>query len=269
VPPPLILLPPSEGKACGGDGPPWARGTMRLGSLDRHRRIVLDALARLAREHRRDPVPVLSKLLGVKGSALAEAVEADRCVRRSPTMPAIERYTGVLYGALDHRTLPATSRRRLADQVLIASGAFGLVAPTDPIPDYKLKMGASLPGVGKLSTAWRPHVDAALAPLAEDRTVWNLLPNEHAAAWSGSDRVATQISVRFADEVERGGRRQLVAVAHWNKLLKGALVRHVLATQLDEPDGLVAFEHPLGYRYAPELTEVDGRHVAVTLVARR
>jgi cytoplasmic iron level regulating protein YaaA (DUF328/UPF0246 family) len=242
---------------------------MRLESLDRQRRVVLDALARHVREHRRDPEPVLSKLLGVKGVALADAIDADRAVRRSPTMPAIERYTGVLYGALDHRTLPARSSRRLADQVLIASGAFGLVAPTDPIPDYKLKMGATLPGVGKLSTAWRPHVDAALAPLVEGRTVWNLLPNEHAAAWSGSGATAVEISVRFVDNVERGGRRQLVAVAHWNKLLKGALVRHVLATQLDEPDGLARFEHPLGYRYAADLTEVEGRQVSVTLVARR
>jgi cytoplasmic iron level regulating protein YaaA (DUF328/UPF0246 family) len=242
---------------------------MRIGSLDRQRRVVLDALARHAREHRREPEPNLSKLLGVKGAALADAIEADRAVRRSPTTPAIERYTGVLYGALDHRTLPAASRRRLADQVLIASGAFGLVAPLDPIPDYKLKMGASLPGVGKLSTAWRPHVDAALAPLVDGRTVWNLLPNEHAAAWSGSDRASAQISVRFVDDVERDGRRELVAVAHWNKLLKGALVRHVLATQLDEPDGLAGFEHPLGYRYAPRLTEVDGHRIAVTLVARR
>ena len=265
---PLILLPPSEGKAPGGDGPPWSAGTMRLASLDRQRRKVLDALARHAREHRRQPEPVLAKLLGVKGEALTAAVEADRSVRRSPTMPAIERYTGVLYDELDHASLPARSRRRLADQVLIASGAFGFVAPLDPIPDYKLKMGASLPGIGKLSTAWRPHLDAALAPLVAGRTVWNLLPNEHAAAWSGSDELAAEVVVRFADEVVRDGRTELAAVAHWNKLLKGALVRHVLATQLDEPAGLAAFEHPLGYRYVPELDEVDGLRTTATMVRR-
>ena len=37
---------------------------------------------------------------------------------------AIERYTGVLYDALDHRSLPARSAQRLADQVLVASGVF-------------------------------------------------------------------------------------------------------------------------------------------------
>jgi cytoplasmic iron level regulating protein YaaA (DUF328/UPF0246 family) len=242
---------------------------MRVGALDRPRAKVLDALARHVREHRRDPDAVLGKLLGVKGVALAAAVEADRAVRRSATMPAIERYTGVLYDALDHGSLPATSRRRLAEQVLIVSGVFGLVAPPDPIPDYKLKMGVALPGIGRLATFWRPHVDRALAPLVDGRAVWNLLPNEHAAAWSGSNGAACEISVRFADDVVRGGRHELTYVAHWNKLLKGALVRHVLATQLDDPAGLAAFEHPEGYRYDPSLTEQEGSRVAVTLVARR
>jgi hypothetical protein len=74
--------------------------------------------------------------------------------------------------------------------------------------------------------------------------------------------------VRFAETVVRGGRRELVTVAHWNKLLKGALVRHVLATQLREVDGLAEFDHPLGYVFDPELTEVadDGVRVTATLV---
>ena len=42
-----------------------------------------------------------SKLLGVKGDALAAATAANRALADAPTMPAIERYSGVLYGALD------------------------------------------------------------------------------------------------------------------------------------------------------------------------
>ena len=34
APPTLILVPPSEGKAPGGDGPPWAGGTMALAGAD-------------------------------------------------------------------------------------------------------------------------------------------------------------------------------------------------------------------------------------------
>jgi cytoplasmic iron level regulating protein YaaA (DUF328/UPF0246 family) len=186
-------------------------------------------------------------------------------------MPAIDRYSGVLYGALDQRSMSARDRRRLSEQVLIFSGLFGLVAPQDPIPLYKLKMGASLEGPGKLSTFWRPLLDEHLGVATARRTVWNLLPHEHAAAWSGPVEGAgtREIVVRFLDDVERGGERRLVTVSHWNKLLKGALVRHVIAHQLSDPEGLAEFRHPEGYRFRPGLTEISGHRTTVSLVARR
>jgi len=281
----MILLPPSEGKAIGGSGPAWpaatigassAAGSMVAGDLDARRLQVAAALGRAMKRSK----AARGKLLGVKGEALTAATATNLEVLTGPTRPAIERYTGVLYGALDAASLPAAHRRRLATQVRILSGLWGVVGPADPIPDYKLKMGASLAPLGKLSTWWRPMVTAVLAPEVAGRVVWNLLPNEHAAAWAPapvaggdpSDGAArTVISVRFLDQVVRAGRVELVAVSHWNKLLKGALVRHVLATQLAEPAGLADFTHSLGYRYVPDLTvsHDDGIGVTVSLVKPR
>ena len=51
-------------------------------------------------------------------------------------MPAMERYTGVLYQELAWSTLPAAARRRGETQVRTVSGLWGLVAPSDPIPPY-------------------------------------------------------------------------------------------------------------------------------------
>jgi uncharacterized protein len=272
--PVLILVPPSEGKATGGDGAFWAAGTSRFDALDRPRRAVMAALRKGLAE---DP----AALLGVKGDALTAAVRSDRAVRRSPTMPAIARFTGVLYDALDASSLSALARRRLDERVVILSGLFGALGPADPIPDHKLKMSASLPGVGKLSTFWRPHLDAALAPELVGATVWDLLPNEHAAALAGGRSAASpggtaprRIVVRFLDEVERDGQRRLVTVSHWNKLLKGALVRHLLTTDADDTAALATFTHPQGYEYRPELTVVDrsvdaGLVETVSLVAVR
>lgn len=45
---PLILLPPSEGKASGGTGAPWAPGTMEI-DLDDRRSDVTAALTRAMR----------------------------------------------------------------------------------------------------------------------------------------------------------------------------------------------------------------------------
>ena len=149
--PTRILLPPSEGKADGGDGPPWEPGSLALPDLDRARARVLRALGR--------------------GGP-----------RRDPTMPAIERYTGVLYRELDAASLPATARRRLHRSTLIVSGLWGAVAPADPVPAYRLKMSASVAPLGKLSTWWRPQLTDALGPWTKGAVVWDLLPNEHAAA---------------------------------------------------------------------------------------
>ncbi len=272
--PPLILLPPSEGKAEGGAGPAWMTGTLVFPELDDRRARVMAALARAMAA----PAGRRSSLLGVKGDALAAATEHDLAAASAPTVAAIERYTGVLYQALDAPGLPAALRRRLDTQGRIFSGLWGIVAPGDPIPDYKLKMGSTLPRLSRpsrrLSAWWRPALTAALAPEVADRVVWDLLPGEHRAAWApcvtpgDPDAARLIISVRFCDQVVRDGRTQLVTVSHWNKLLKGALVRHVLAHQLTDIEGLVEFDHPLGYRFAPDLTEAldDGLRVVVSFV---
>jgi cytoplasmic iron level regulating protein YaaA (DUF328/UPF0246 family) len=247
---PLILLPPSEGKAAGGDGPPWAPGTMDL-DLDGRRLEVLGALARAMR----GGAPARGKLLGVKGVALAAATEANRTARTAATLPAIERYTGVLYDALDHRSLTAAQRRRLRGSVLILSGLWGAVAPDDPIPDYKLKMGASLPRLGKLSSWWRDDLSAAIAERAQGRSIWNLLPNEHAAAWVAPEGLA-QYSATF---LERRVDGSLAPVSHRNKFLKGVLVRFLLAHPAAGPDDLAGWQHPAGFRYDPaRLAETRG-----------
>jgi len=269
--PPLILLPPSEAKASGGNGPAWTPGVMVAPELDVRRARVVAALVRAMTAS----APRRGALLGVKGQALAAATAANLAVSTSATVAAIDRYTGVLYDALDAGSLPARSRRRLVDQVRIFSGLWGIVAPADPIPDYKLKMGATVPRLSRpatrLATWWRPAITAALAPEVAGRVVWDLLPGEHRAAWApartGPEAPQAILSVRFFDQVVRAGQPELVIVSHWNKLLKGALVRFILAGQLAGAEGLAAFEHPLGYRYDPDLTESSPEgHQVVALV---
>lgn len=213
-PQPLILLPPSEGKAPGGDAPPWRAGTMADDALDRHR-----------------------------AEVVAAAVDQGAVQRRAATRPAIERYTGVLYKELAWTSLPAAARRRGQGQVRIVSGLWGLVAPGDPIPSYRMKMSASCGSLGRLSSWWKPRLAPVLAARTAGALVWDLLPNEHAAAmdWSAT-APAHRVTVRFVDAEGR-------TVSHWNKLLKGALVRWLLCEQPREPGALAAFEHPLGYRF--------------------
>ena len=271
APAPVVLLPPSEGKAPGGRGRPWSPGSIAFPELDDARVAAMAALAAAMEA----PEAARAKLLGVKGDALADATAANLAVAVAPTRPAIDRYTGVLYDALDAASLPTAERRRLARQVIVFSGLFGATRPGDRIPDHKLKMGAGLAPMGVLSTWWRRPLTDALASSVHRRVVWNLLPHEHDAAWAppepgtavaGAPRAV--LSVRFLDEQPRGRAepRRFTSVSHWNKLLKGALVRHVLATGADEPDALAAFEHPQGYRYDPSLTELAKDRTLIAMV---
>jgi cytoplasmic iron level regulating protein YaaA (DUF328/UPF0246 family) len=208
----LILLPPSEGKAPGGDGPPWRPGSLSVADLDAQRRALLAAV----------PSSVVDPL--------------------GPTLAAIERYTGVLYRELDAASLRGPARRRLARDVLVVSGLWGLVAPTDPIPAYRLKMSGRVPEIGRLAPWWRPHLSAALEARVRGASVWDLLPGEHAAAVDWSRPVpARRTTVRFVDRSDR-------VVSHWNKLLKGSLVRWMAETGARHPEDLVSFDHPQGYR---------------------
>jgi cytoplasmic iron level regulating protein YaaA (DUF328/UPF0246 family) len=121
-------------------------------------------------------------------------------------------------------------------------------------------MSARLDGVGPLTAWWRPHLAPVVAGLTEGRVVWDLLPIEHAAAMSWPVAAPAQrVTVRFVDEQDR-------TVSHWNKLLKGALVRWLLTAAPDGPAALHRFEHPLGYRFDPaSSTGLDGPVASVVL----
>ena len=267
---PVILLPPSEGKAEGGNGSKVQNSDLSFPQLERARSAVRSALSSAMKGDE----ATRSKLLGVKGGALASATTANRTLLTSPTLPAIERYTGVLYDALDAGSLSSRDRARLADQVLIFSGLWGVVRPDDLIPDYKLKMGATLPKISKVSTWWRHPLTDAIATNVRGSIVWNLLPKEHDSAWAPfgkeadpADIPSAIFSVKFLDEdPPSGNERSFTTVSHWNKLLKGALVRFILATGADDPKALTKFRHPEGYRYDRTLTETTPTGTVLCMV---
>ncbi len=192
-------------------------------------------------------------------SELLARLGTDHPAVEGPTRKAIDRYTGVLYRELDASSLDADSRRRLRRDVLIVSGLWGLVSPADPIPDYRLKMSARVEGIGPLARWWRDPVTEALAPRVRRAVVWDLLPSEHSAAvdWKSLEPFR-RITVRFLDQ--RGQ-----VVSHWNKLLKGSIVRWLVEGGGPEPEALAAFHHPQGYELDETETVIDGRHVALVL----
>ena len=214
APAPIVLLPPSEGKAPGGTREGGTGAFARR--LARPRTAVREALGHMLLADR------VTKVLGVRGDLLDAAVVATRQIvgGRPPLLPAWQRYTGVVWGHLDPGSLSTLDRGR----VLIPSGLYGVTTAEDPIADYRLKLSVSLDEVGNLARFWRPHVTRALMESVAGRTVVAMLPDEHAAAVD-LDRLAEVcdlVEVRF---VSQTGAR---TVGHAAKATKGVAARTVL-----------------------------------------
>lgn len=230
----VVLLPPSEGKAAGGSGESFDPATGEFGELSRARRGVVQGL------RRRD---FDASQLKVSGAALAAARSANRSIIGAPTLPALSRYTGVLYAELGYAALPVSLQRDLERNVLVISGLLGVAAGDDPVPAYKLPIGASVPRLGRLAAYWKPRLASVLIGRLSNSVVWDLLPGAYAAAVPRSLGTAHW---RVAVLRERGGRR--VSVSHDNKAVKGALARTLVAEQIRRPEELAGWVGPGGYR---------------------
>lgn len=230
-----VLLPPSEGKAGGGDGPVYDPGAGEFGRLAAGRRKVVKALRARAFD--------ASGQLGVGGVALAAAVAMNKSIPDARTLPALRRYTGVLYDALAYPELAPALQDELDRQVVIVSGLLGAVAGGDPVPAYKAPIGARLPDIGRLAAFWKPRLAPMLTARLADHVVWDLLPAAHA------DAVPSQLGlVRWKVNIlrERDGHR--TSVSHDNKAVKGALTKTLVAEQITDPAQLDGWEGPGGYR---------------------
>lgn len=205
-----ILLPPSETKRSGGRDAPLVVDELALSSLSERRHAVIDALIDLAADEETS-LRVLSLSAKQAGD-----VEHNRTLRSAATMPAADRYTGVLFDALDATTLTAASRRWLGSHVWIHSAPFGPVGALDRIPAYRLSAGTSLPGVSALRRHWADATTAAIA--AESPSFVMDLRSEAYVALGPVPASVPSVYVRVVTDQGR-------ALNHFNKKSKGLLVR--------------------------------------------
>jgi cytoplasmic iron level regulating protein YaaA (DUF328/UPF0246 family) len=227
----LVLLPPSETKASGGDGPPLRLDTLSHPELTPTRRKLVDELVGLAGDVSAGRVAL--NLSERQVGELARNAE----LWHAPTLPALHRYTGVLYAALDAGSLRARAVARLA----VASALFGLLAADDPVPAYRLSASSSLPEAGTMRSVWRPVLPPLLTRVAG--FVVDLRSGAYAALAPLQDAVTVRVLC-----VDGDGRRR--TVSHHNKAHKGRLAR-LLATAprgVSDADGVARIAHRGGLR---------------------
>lgn len=251
----LVLLPPSETKRAGGAGAPLDLSGLSFADLEPLRRDLLDRLVALSAD---DDAAMRALKLGPRLSA---EVEHNRNVWTSPTMPALDRFTGVLFDALDAETLDARARAFAADTVFVHSALFGLVGAMDAIPAYRLSHDSRVPGVA-LKRFWRQAIAERVA--AHDGLVVDLRSEAYADLGPAPTREGS-VFVRVV-AVDDGGRRR--ALNHFNKQAKGRFTRRLLETRPELGSVADLLGWAAGHGFEMGLGRVaDGAPVELDLVA--
>jgi len=213
----LIILPPSETKAHGGNGAALNWDGLSFPALNPIRREIAAELQSLDIDEALEVLKISEKLR-------AEA-ESNRQLETSPTMPALERFTGVLYDALDAPSLPPEARCYLA----VGDALFGLVRADDPIPHYRLSGGTKLGG-RTLKSRWGTAISDELRALAAEELVIDM----RSGTYQQLGKLKEAATVRVESVQEDGSRK---VVSHFNKHYKGELAR-VLALHGSEVESI-------------------------------
>jgi cytoplasmic iron level regulating protein YaaA (DUF328/UPF0246 family) len=174
----LILLPPSEGK-----NQPAGKSKLNLAKIAFADQLI-DVRTRLVTK------------------SLATALAAM----------AIDVYSGVLYQALDWGSLSPTAKARGDKSILIVSAIFGVLRPSDVIPNYKAKIKNS---------DWKALLKPVLDGLKTDLII-DCRSSTYAGVWqSPPDRT---VAVR----VFKKDKGKISVITHLSKKYRGELTRELL-----------------------------------------
>ena len=244
----LVLLPPSETKRPGGSGAPLDLTRLALGALQPQRERTVDALVTLSADP--DEAARVLKLSERQRSDIA----VNAALRESPTLPAVDRYTGVLFDALAAGELDRTARRWLGAHVMIHSAPFGPVGALDAIPAYRLAAGTSLPALGPLKRLWGSAVSAAVAVHAPAFVL-----DLRSEAYAALGPIPAEVPHAYVGVVTAGEDGTVRALNHFNKHAKGELVRRLAEDRprVRSRDGLLRWAAGAGVLLRERNTELE------------
>lgn len=215
-----ILLPPSETKLKGG-APHSGRFTLSFPVQDPFRQDLLVALQRLCRDNPTEAARVLK--LGPKSLEELDNNQFDD----APVMPAIERYTGVLYSATDVARWSSEQRGWASTHVFIHSALWGIISSVDEIPAYRLSYDTRLEG-RPLKAFWLDQVATAISEM----NLGDWVLDARSEGYRKLAPIPPEVPNLYLNVVSRNGG---AALNHFNKIHKGELVAALVADMPDLP----------------------------------
>ncbi len=235
----LILLPPSETKRPGGVGISIDKLAIIWAALDPARDRLIAATKKVCSNPKK-----AAEVFKLGPKSIGD-IEANLNLMTAPTMPAIERYAGVLYDALDYQSLDQAAKQRVGEQLFIQSALFGLLPATEQIPYYRFSATTKLPRVN-LREIW---VEA-------HKAVWPRLTKPildmRSKSYAQLNPIPPELDSYELDVFDESGR----ALNHFNKKAKGLFVRAAMTHGIESIADLSEIAKTVNLT-----VETDGRSV--------
>ena len=228
----LILLPPSETKRPGGVGVSIDKAAIIWAALEPARTKLYEALFEVCQKPE-----LAAKALGL-GKKNLEDAKANLELLTAPTMPAMQRYTGVLYDALDFDTLTAADLKQADEKLFIQSALFGLLPAMQQIPYYRLSAGSKLPGINLRGLWTDAHAEVwprMIGPILDMRS----------KAYVEINPIPAGRDAKFVEVLDEDSGK---ALNHFNKKAKGTFVRAALKNKLESFDQISQVAKEAGLR---------------------
>ncbi|GCE40591.1 peroxide stress protein YaaA [Rhodococcus sp. USK10] len=218
----LVLLPPSETKSDGGADAPLDLAELSMPQLTETREILIQSLVTLAADGE------ASQLALGLGPTQADEIERNAKLWVSPTRPALERYTGVLFDALDAKSFTRAQKSKALSRLAMGSALFGAVRAGDLIPAYRLSGGSKLPGLSTLRALWKPELSRAITAEAD-----GLVVDLRSGTYQQLGPIPEAVIATVLTEKPDGTR---TVVSHFNKHHKGLLARALTVSRAEPHD---------------------------------
>jgi cytoplasmic iron level regulating protein YaaA (DUF328/UPF0246 family) len=211
----IFLLPPSEGKTPAIKGPKFAPRKLVFPNLTEKRSRLVESLAHFCATQRE----LAAKALDLSAQQ-SDLLTLNAELLTAPCAPAIQIYTGVLYDHLGYSTLSAPARARADSSILISSALFGCVAPTNPIPAYRLSGASIIPDIGSLAGYWKNELLDSLMKF-NGELILDMRSGSYEKLAPAKALEQPVVVVKVLTNVNG----VLKPVTHFNKATKGDLVR--------------------------------------------
>ena len=217
-----ILLAPSETKKEGGDGK-FNLSSLMLSQLTPVREELFKEYNKIVTSN---DLKQLSKMFGLKKEA--DILKYAKDITASPTLKAIQRYTGVAFDHLEYKNLDIQAQEYIDKNVILFSNLFGAIKASDKIPLYRLKQGEV---VGELNPAkiYKTALKEPLDNYLENKDILDIRAGFYDKFYKPNKKYTT---LKFL----KNGK----VVSHWAKAYRGIVLKHIAQNQIDNISDFIA-----------------------------